>query len=51
MTDYTEAIRLDPAYAAAYNNRANCRRDQGDLEGAEAEFSQALRLKTGNPVS
>jgi tetratricopeptide (TPR) repeat protein len=42
---YTEAIRLKPDYAAAFYHRGNARQDQGDLEGATAEYNEAIRLK------
>jgi tetratricopeptide (TPR) repeat protein len=42
---YTEAIRLQPDYAAAYNNRGIAHSDQGDLDGAIKDYDQALRLK------
>jgi len=42
---YTEAIRLDPAYAAAFYSRGNARRVKGDLEGALQDYGDAIRLK------
>src|ERR1019366_922197 len=42
---YSEAIRLKPDYAAAFNNRGNARSDEGDLEGALQDYSEAIRLK------
>jgi tetratricopeptide (TPR) repeat protein len=42
---YSEAIRLESDYAAAFNNRGNVRRAKGDLEGAIQDFSEAIRLK------
>ena len=42
---YTEAIRLKPDYAEAFNNRGNARQDKGDLDGALADYNEALRLK------
>jgi len=39
---YTEAIRLNPAYATAYNNRGNARTDKGDLDGALQDYTEAL---------
>jgi tetratricopeptide (TPR) repeat protein len=32
VADYTEAIRLDPKYAFAYNNRGLAYRAKGDLD-------------------
>jgi tetratricopeptide (TPR) repeat protein len=41
---YTEAIRLNPQYVVAYNNRGVARRAQGDQAGAIADYTEALRL-------
>jgi tetratricopeptide (TPR) repeat protein len=45
IRSYTEAIRLKPDYAEAFNNRGNARRDKGDLGGAIEDYSEAIRLK------
>jgi tetratricopeptide (TPR) repeat protein len=42
---YSNAIRLKPDYAAAYNNRGNVCRKKGDLDSAIADYSEAIRLK------
>src|SRR5215470_11378701 len=42
---YTEALRLKPEFAEAYNNRGNARGDKGDLDGALADYAEAIRLK------
>ena len=42
---YTEAIRLKPDYADAFNNRGIARRDKGDVEGALQDYNEAIRLK------
>jgi hypothetical protein len=47
---YTEAIRLKPDYAAAFYNRGNARQDEGDLEGAIADYNEAIRLKQDKPM-
>jgi len=44
IADYDEAIRLDPEYAGAYNNRGLAKYDLGDLEGALADYDEAIRL-------
>ena len=36
--DYNAAIRLNPRYAIAYNNRGVARKAQGDLKGALADY-------------
>jgi tetratricopeptide (TPR) repeat protein len=41
----TEAIRLKPDYAEAFNNRGNARQAKGDLDGALQDFNEAIRLK------
>ncbi len=41
----TEAIRLKPNYAEAYNNRAVARKKLGDLEGAIGDLDQALAIR------
>jgi len=45
IADYTEAIRLNPHYAEAYNNRAIARDNKGDYDGAIADYTEALRLR------
>jgi tetratricopeptide (TPR) repeat protein len=42
---YNEAIRLEPNFADAFNNRGNARRDKGDIEGALQDYNEAIRLK------
>ena len=42
---YTEAIRLKPDSAVAYNNRGNARSAQGDLAGAIQDYDAAIRLQ------
>lgn len=41
---YSEAIRLDPDYAVAYNARGNARRAQQDLGGAIEDYEAALAI-------
>jgi len=42
---YSEAIRLKPDFAEAYNNRGATRADKGDLDGALRDYDGAIRLK------
>lgn len=42
---YTEAIRLKPDYAKAFNNRGAARIQNGDLEAAIRDYDEAIRLK------
>jgi tetratricopeptide (TPR) repeat protein len=47
LADYTQAIRLDPNDAAAYNNRGIAykdRNDRGDIDLAIADYTQAIRI-------
>lgn len=44
LADMTEAIRLNPNDALAYNNRALIRRDAGDIDNAIADFNEAIRI-------
>ena len=45
IADNTEAIRLKPDFAGAYNLRGAARRDKGDLDGALKDLDEAIRLK------
>src|SRR5208337_3658012 len=42
---YSQAIRLKPDYAAAFNNRGVARLDIRDLDGALQDFNEAIRLR------
>jgi tetratricopeptide (TPR) repeat protein len=42
---FSEAIRLKPDFADAFNNRAFARDAKGDLEGALQDCNEAIRLK------
>jgi len=42
---YTEALRLKPDYAEAFNKRGVARQAKGDLDGALADYTEAVRLK------
>jgi tetratricopeptide (TPR) repeat protein len=48
ISDYSEALRLNPEHAEAFHFRGVARADDGDLEGAIADYTEALRL---NPES
>ena len=46
IADFTEAIRLKPKYAEAYNNRGFVYgRDKREFERAITDFTEAIRLK------
>ncbi len=42
---YSEAIRLDPSFAEAFNNRGIAHTSKGDLDGAILDFNEAIRLE------
>jgi tetratricopeptide (TPR) repeat protein len=44
LSDYREALRLDPAIAAVFSNRGHIYRDAGDYDKAVADFDQAIAL-------
>jgi tetratricopeptide (TPR) repeat protein/membrane associated rhomboid family serine protease len=44
MSDYNEAIRLDPNYARAYNRRGLVYYHQKNYEKAISDFNEAIRL-------
>lgn len=45
IEDYTQAIRLKPDYAFAYNNRGYTYKDQKQYEKAIHDYNEALRVK------
>jgi lipoprotein NlpI len=45
IADYSEAIRLDPAYVFAFNNRAGAYLDKGDDDRAIADYGEAIRIE------
>ena len=44
IADYNEAIRLNPQYDFAYNNRGFARYRVGETDGAMADYNEAIRL-------
>ena len=44
IADYTEAIRLDPNRALAYNNRAVAKLNLRDYRGAYLDYTQVVRI-------
>jgi tetratricopeptide (TPR) repeat protein len=46
LSDYNEAIRLNPDYAAAYMNRGSLKYSVfGDNQGALSDFNESIRLR------
>jgi tetratricopeptide (TPR) repeat protein len=48
IEDYNEAIRLDPKYVAAYNNRGIAKSKLQDFVGAIKDYDEAIRLDPKN---
>jgi tetratricopeptide (TPR) repeat protein len=44
IADFTQAIRLDPDNAIAYEERGNAYASKGDYDRAIADFNQAIRI-------
>lgn len=44
---YTDAIKLDARFTAAYNNRGTCFFEEGDYNSAEEDFRKVLSLDPG----
>src|ERR1035441_8399955 len=42
---YSQAIEIDPRYAAAYYGRGDAKRHKGDFDGAIADYSQVIEIK------
>lgn len=48
LSDYNDALKLDPNFAKTYNNRAVLYSKTGDRKKALADYETALRLDPGN---
>ena len=51
IADSTEAIRLDPKDAVAFNNRGNAWYGRKDYDGAIADYDEAIRLDPKNAMA
>ncbi len=49
LSDYNEAIKIDPRYAQAYYNRGLVQMEKKDYDKAIADFSEAIRLDPRDP--
>jgi serine/threonine protein kinase/regulator of sirC expression with transglutaminase-like and TPR domain len=49
IADYSEAIRLKPDYAFAFNNRGNVYSDLKQYDKAIADYSNYIRLRPNDP--
>jgi tetratricopeptide (TPR) repeat protein len=50
IADFTDAIRLDAAYAIAFGGRGQAKLAKGDFDGAIADYTQAIRFKAKYPA-
>jgi len=48
ISDYDEAIRIDPAFVTAIDNRGLVRMFSGDYQGAVDDFAKSLKLNPKN---
>jgi len=51
ISDYTEAIRINPKNATAYFWRGSAKSDLGDKYGAIADYTESIRLNPKNDVT
>ncbi|MDR1637026.1 MAG: tetratricopeptide repeat protein [Treponema sp.] len=51
IKDFTEAIRLDPNFAKAYNKRGEVYNDKGECDQAIADCTEAIRLDPNNKMA
>jgi tetratricopeptide (TPR) repeat protein len=51
IKDYTEAIRLNPKFVAAFNNRGTARTSKSEQEKALEDFAEVIRLDPSNAVA
>ena len=51
ISEFTEAIRLDPQSDGAYHGRASAYADKGEYARAVADYNEAIRLAPDDPAS
>ena len=51
ISDFDNALRLDPGKAEIYSNRGNVYADLGDFNRAIADYDEALRLDPGLAIA
>jgi Tfp pilus assembly protein PilF len=51
IANYDEAIRLDPKYVNAYNNRGNAWHEKGEYDRAIVDYTEALRIDPKSAMS
>jgi tetratricopeptide (TPR) repeat protein len=51
ITDYDQALALDPNLADAYNNRGIVQFEKGDVEAALADYSKAIALSPAHSLA
>ena len=44
IKDYTQAVKYNPNYSLAFNNRGTARASKGDHGGAIADYTRALEI-------
>jgi tetratricopeptide (TPR) repeat protein len=49
ISDFNDAIRIDPKLKDAYNSRGNCWREKGEYDKAIADYDEAMRLDPKAP--
>ena len=51
ISDYDEAIRLDPKYTRAYYNRGVAKNELGDSEAAISDYDEAIRINPEHAIA
>jgi tetratricopeptide (TPR) repeat protein len=51
ISDYSEAIKLDPQYVNAYLNRGIAYDSKGDTDASIADFGRVIELKPDDPLA